>query len=302
MSALSKEIRSFVVIADERSVRKAAEKLHIAASALSRQMNILEEDFGTQLLLRLPNGIELTEQGQALYKKAREWIAEENRFRRNLKEQHRPHLIQLRIGAVECLSNSVLPKLYHTLASKFGNVRIHFKTGDTQSLTDLLLSNQLDFIIAFNVVRNEKIHFAARKKCKIGLVHLPDLIDKDIQSIELQECLKWPLCFPDMNLSVHTRLYSEILRQNSSFDIVSTSSSFNLLANLVRDGVGVSFMTWYDIEKQVNDGELAFTPLKDKRLVEELCVCLPSAIRMNDQTSSVIESILEVTQFDKTST
>lgn len=70
MSALTKEIRSFVVIAHEKSVRKAAEKLHIAASALSRQMNILEEDFGTQLLVRLPKGIELTEQGQALYKQA----------------------------------------------------------------------------------------------------------------------------------------------------------------------------------------------------------------------------------------
>ncbi|MDV6250374.1 LysR family transcriptional regulator [Vibrio sp. EA2] len=296
MSALTKEIRSFVVIAREKSVRKAAEKLHIAASALSRQMNILEEDFGTQLLLRLPKGIELTEQGQALYKQAQEWIAAENRFRRSLKEEHRQNLVQLRIGAVECLSNRVLPKLYNLLTNRFDSVRIHFKTGDTQTLTDLLLDNQLDFIIAFNVARNEKIHFAARQKSKIGLVHLPGLLDKETQSIELHECLKWPLCFPDINLSVHTRLYSEILRQNSSFDIAATSNSFNLLANLVRDGAGVSFMTWYDIEKQVMDGELAFTPLKDKRLEEELCVCLPSTVKMNEQTQTVINSILEVTQ------
>lgn len=294
MSALTKEIRSFVVIAREKSVRKAADKLHIAASALSRQINILEEDFGTQLLLRLPKGIELTEQGQALYKKAQEWIAEENRFRRSLKEEHRPNLVQLRIGAVECLSNSVLPKLNNMLASRFDNVRIHFKTGDTQTLTDLLLNNQLDFIIAFNVVRNEKIHFACRQKSKIGLVHLPGLLDKNVQSIEMHECLKWPICFPDINLSVHTRLYSEMLRQNSSFDIVATSNSFNLLANLVREGVGVSFMTWYDIEKQVTDGELAFTPLKDKRLEEELCVCLPSTVKMDGQTHTVIDTILEV--------
>lgn len=296
MSALTKEIRSFVVIAHEKSVRKAAEKLHIAASALSRQMNILEEDFGTQLLVRLPKGIELTEQGQALYKQAQQWITEENRFRRSLKEEAQQNLIQLRIGAVDCLSHSVLPKLYNLLSSQFDNLRVHFTTGDTQTLTNLLLDNQLDFVIAFNVARHEKIQFAARHRTKIGLVHLPKLFDEKTKSIELHECLKWPLCFPDRNLSVHTRLYSEILRQNSSFDIAATSNSFNLLASLVREGAGVSFMTWYDIEKQVMNGELAFTPLKDKRLEEELCVCLPSTVKMNEQTQSIINSILKVIQ------
>lgn len=294
MSALTKEIRSFVVIATEKSVRKAADKLHIAASALSRQMNILEEDFGTQLFLRLPKGIELTEQGEALYKQARVWIAEENRFRRSIKEEHRQHLVQFRIGAVACLSTSVLPRLYKKLASRFGNIRVHFKTGDTQTLTNLLKINQLDFIIAFNVPKDEKIRFAAREKSKIGLVHLPGLLEPDTESIELHDCLKWPLCIPDIDLSVHTRLYSEILRQKSSFEIVATSNSFDLLANLVTDGVGVSFMTWYDIEAQVSNGSLAFTPLADKRLEEELCVCLPSTVKMDEQSSAVIESILEV--------
>ncbi|MDN2662630.1 LysR family transcriptional regulator [Psychromonas sp. 14N.309.X.WAT.B.A12] len=296
MSALTKEIRSFVVIAHEKSVRKAADKLHIAASALSRQVKILEEDFGSKLLLRLPKGIELTEQGQALYKQAQKWMTEENRLRRSLEEEHKPHLLQLRIGAVGCLSHSFLPRLYKKVSSVLGHVRIHFKTGDTQTLTDLLLNNELDFIIAFNVVRNEKIHFAGQYMSKIGLVHLPELLNEGKQSIELQDCLKWPLCFPDVNLSVHTRLYSEILRQKSSFDIAATSNSFHLLANLVINGIGVSFMTWYDIEKQVKEGKLAFTPLTDKRLEEELCVCLPSTVTINEQTQSVIDSIHEVIQ------
>lgn len=296
MSALTKEIRSFVVIAHEKSVRKAADKLHIAASALSRQVKILEEDFGSKLLLRLPKGIELTEQGQALYNQAQKWMTEENRLRRSLKEEHKSNLLQLRIGAVECLSHSFLPRLYKELSSALGHVRIHFKTGDTQTLTDLLLNNELDFIIAFNVVRNEKIHFAGQYISKIGLVHLPELFDKDKQSIELQECLQWPLCFPDVNLSVHTRLYSEILRKKSNFDIAATSNSFYLLVNLVKNGVGVSFMTWYDVEKQVQAGKLAFTPLTDKRLEEELCVCLPSTVTITEQTQIVIDSIHEVIQ------
>ncbi len=41
-------------------------------------------------------------------------------------------------------------------------------------------------------------------------------------------------------------------------------------------------------------GELAFTPLKDKRLEEELCVCLPSTVKMNEQTHAVIDTIQQV--------
>jgi hypothetical protein len=109
MTAFSRELRSFLEIAGERSLRGAAEKLNISPSALSRQVQILERDFGVPLMVRLSQGIELTAQGRALLKLAEGWLREEESLRGSIHQfEDRPSLT-IRLGLVECLASSVLP-------------------------------------------------------------------------------------------------------------------------------------------------------------------------------------------------
>ena len=60
----------FVEVADRGSFTKAAETLYISSTAIMKQMNILEEHLGLQLLIRTPRGIHLTEAGKSIYKDA----------------------------------------------------------------------------------------------------------------------------------------------------------------------------------------------------------------------------------------
>ena len=61
----------FVEVADRGSFTKAAETLYISSTAIMKQMNILEEHLGLQLLIRTPRGIHLTEAGKSIYKDAK---------------------------------------------------------------------------------------------------------------------------------------------------------------------------------------------------------------------------------------
>ena len=66
-----RHFRSFVVVAEEGNIGRAATRLFITQPALSRQLQQLEEELGTQLLLRVPRGVELTDAGRELLDKAR---------------------------------------------------------------------------------------------------------------------------------------------------------------------------------------------------------------------------------------
>lgn len=66
-----RQLRYFVEIVDAGSLSRAAERLFIAQSALSRQLRELEDDLGTELLLRGPRQVTLTEAGQAFLPRAR---------------------------------------------------------------------------------------------------------------------------------------------------------------------------------------------------------------------------------------
>lgn len=66
-----RHFRSFVVVAEEGNIGRAAKRLFITQPALSRQLQHLEEELGVALLVRGPRGVELTEAGRELLDKAR---------------------------------------------------------------------------------------------------------------------------------------------------------------------------------------------------------------------------------------
>lgn len=66
-----RHFRSFVVVAEEGNIGRAATRLFITQPALSRQLQHLEEELGVALFVRVPRGVELTEAGRELLEKAR---------------------------------------------------------------------------------------------------------------------------------------------------------------------------------------------------------------------------------------
>ena len=60
------KLREFLIVAEEKSFTKAADRLHLAANVLSTRMHNFEDSLNTQLIRRVKNGIELTEAGKVL--------------------------------------------------------------------------------------------------------------------------------------------------------------------------------------------------------------------------------------------
>lgn len=65
------QLDTFIVVADEGSFSKAAEKLFISTTAVIKQINLLENSVGLKLFVRNFRGVTLTEAGKSLYKDAK---------------------------------------------------------------------------------------------------------------------------------------------------------------------------------------------------------------------------------------
>jgi LysR family transcriptional regulator, benzoate and cis,cis-muconate-responsive activator of ben and cat genes len=71
-------LRAFTAVAEAHSVRKAAQRLRVAQSALSRTIRDLEHDLGVVLFVRSPHGVRLSESGERFMHGARRTLLEAN--------------------------------------------------------------------------------------------------------------------------------------------------------------------------------------------------------------------------------
>lgn len=97
----SNQRRYFIEAAERQSFTAAAERLFLAQSTLSRQIMLLEEEFGTPFFLREKNGLVLTPAGKVFYEEAVKAERRERELREQLDRLSRSHAQLLRLAVLE---------------------------------------------------------------------------------------------------------------------------------------------------------------------------------------------------------
>lgn len=93
-----RHLRYFVAVAEELNFSRAAERLHMAQPPLSAAIRQLEQELGTELLLRTTREVRLTEAGGTFLDGARRTLAELDRARSDAQRAAAGEIGQLRIG------------------------------------------------------------------------------------------------------------------------------------------------------------------------------------------------------------
>lgn len=78
------QLESFVAVAEEGHVGRAARRLHVSQPPLTRRIRRLEDELGVELFERTPRGMRLRPAGQALLPRAREILAQVDAVRGSL--------------------------------------------------------------------------------------------------------------------------------------------------------------------------------------------------------------------------
>lgn len=102
-------LRYFLVIAEEGSISKASEVLHITQPTLSRQIKELEEELGAELFIREKRNMTLTKAGEYLVDRAREILSLSDKTTQEFMNQRKQLFSgHLSIGCVEADNSDTL--------------------------------------------------------------------------------------------------------------------------------------------------------------------------------------------------
>ncbi|WP_394427626.1 LysR family transcriptional regulator [Streptomyces sp. SGAir0957] len=122
-----RQIRSFLVLAEECHFGRAATRLHVAQPALSQQIKQLERELGTPLFHRSTRQVTLTEAGRHLTGYARTLVAEAERARVHMTELATGRAGRVRVGFVGTATYDVLPKVARTVRARLPHITLELR-------------------------------------------------------------------------------------------------------------------------------------------------------------------------------
>ena len=133
-----RHVRTFVTVAEVGTVSRAAEQLHIAQPALSRQIANLEDEFGLKLFDRVGRRLVLTSEGEQLLNDCRGLL----NYARALGEQaqvlRRGDVGVLRVSASPHLIEGIFPAFLRHYAVRYPNVQVRLVDAAGPQLFDML--------------------------------------------------------------------------------------------------------------------------------------------------------------------
>ena len=131
-------LRHFLGVTEAGSFHAAARAMNTSQPALTKSIRQLEQSFGTELFMRLPRGVRLTEAGENLYLRAREIEASWNAAVVEIGAQSTGIGGLMRIGGGPVYSAAYFPGLLADLRRLFPKLRVSVLTGVGSELLPLL--------------------------------------------------------------------------------------------------------------------------------------------------------------------
>jgi DNA-binding transcriptional LysR family regulator len=137
-------LQLFVAVAEEGSIAAAAEREHIAASALSKRISELERDIGTPLLIRKARGIETSEAGVILARGARHLLHHADNLAAEVRDFATGTSGHVRVAANLSSLTQFLAQDLSGFCAAHPRIRIDVEERVSQVVTRLVLDNAAD--------------------------------------------------------------------------------------------------------------------------------------------------------------
>lgn len=253
-------LQYFLAVAEEQSITKAAEYLHISQPTLSKQMMDLEEALGRQLLVRGRKKITLTEEGTFLRGRAQEIISLMDKTESAFRENEQSISGDVYIGCGEHRSTFTIMQIIRSIQEEYPDIRFHFFSSNADAIIERLDKGLLDMGFLLEPEITPRYDY---KKLPLreawGILMRKDSPLADRKEISFAELADLPLIMPSQT-SNRGRMKAYFTEANVNPHVVST---YNLIYNaglMVEAGIGYALC----IDELINTAgshPLTFRPL-----------------------------------------
>jgi DNA-binding transcriptional LysR family regulator len=255
-------------VARHGSIRKAADALNIASSALNRHILDLEIDLGTALFERLSRGVRATSAGELFLAFARQSISGLKTVASQIEELRGLVRGQVNVAAAESVAGELLPAEISKFQMSHPNVRFRIRIGTPDELTGDLIADQADLILTHEAPRKKEVAAVAVARQALCALVVTDHPLAARETLRLRDCLPFPLALADGTLAGRALIEQVLATASYKLEPRVVSNSVELMQAFAAMNRGVCFQFRKPGKSPISSGNMVALPLVDPPLMQ----------------------------------
>ena len=258
---LSTGHKYFLAVVSTGSIKLAAEQLHVAASAISRQIAKLEQASGVVLFERRPQGMVLTRAGEMLADYARRVAMESERVLYEVRNVGHDATV-IRIGSNEAVARNILPVLMGEFNRQNPDVVFQIQIGSPSVVAQKLAEGSIDLGIAFNLKNTAKNHVRHEVDSPVRVMMAPTHPLAMREHLALDELKPYPIALTESGTTVRL-LFDSLQAENNpaDYNLAFSSNSSSTIRSIVELGYAVTLAGEVTLMPDLMAGRLVAVPL-----------------------------------------
>lgn len=282
-------------VARAGSIRKAAEQLHVAATALNRKIKETEDSLGTPLFERLPRGVRLTAAGEVLVAAVRRSMADVKAAVSHIEHLRGVVRGTVRLGCAESVATDLIPASIAHFQQTRPAVQFQIVSGVTANLVTNLLQDTVDLMLVHDPQPSDQLKVLASVRQPLCAMVRPGHPLASLPALRLTDCQKYPVAVGNPSFGSRQLIDAIVARSSIGLKVALEASTVQALKEFSRQTDAVSFQFQIGTRRAVQRGELVAIPLIDRTLAHTRLVLAVRTGRMLPMASQSFANLLEQT-------
>lgn len=287
-----KQLQTFLEVARQKSVSKAAERLFVTQPAISMQIRQLEDAFGLALIEPVGRNIGLTHAGEAFREHA---IAAMGQLK-DL-EAHMAEFVGLQKGridlAVVTTAKYFIPMLLVQFGKLYEGINIQLKIDNRENVLGLLARNEADLVVMGRAPANLNCVPTAFATNPLAMVSAPDHPLSRRKQLPFSALADHRFVVREEGSGTRAAMERLFAENKIPLQIEMEMPSNETIKQAVKAGMGMSFLSLRTVRHELASGHIALLDVKGLPQVGHWYVTHLSSRKLSPAATAFKEFLIE---------
>jgi DNA-binding transcriptional LysR family regulator len=264
-----RQLEMFGAVAEEGTFTRAAERLHVSQSAISRQVKLLEEELGGSLLHRGPKRVALTQPGELLLKMVHRIQRDMLEVVAQISDTHTLHRGNLSVAGGMTVCLYIFPRLLKKFRALYPQVDLRVASGASESIQRQLRSAELDLALLTLPILARDLEVRPVLKEEMVVVTAPGHPLSRERTVEPRSLGRYPLILYEAGSNTRKVLDQFFFEEEVPVEVAMETENVEIIKAMVGNGLGVSIIPYAAVAKDVRTKRLAHARIRGRKLYRE---------------------------------